>query len=54
MINTRNFSNETINEIDTKHATHISESASDTLYNSIVRIEKEDKIGTGFFFENNN
>ena len=43
--------NERINERDTNHATHISESASDKIYNSIVRIEKENEIGTGFFLK---
>ena len=51
--NSSNAQNERINENDTKHATHISESVSDKLYNSIVRIEKEDDIGTGFFLKVN-
>ena len=42
-----------IKESDTKHATHISESASDKLYNSIVRIEKGNELGTGFFMKVN-
>ena len=49
--NEGNSSNERVNENDTNHATHISESASDKLYNSIVRIEKENVIGTGFFMK---
>ena len=40
--------NKRINENDTKHATHIPESVSDKLYDSIARIEKENEIGTGF------
>ena len=40
-----------VNEIDTKHAPYIPESATDTLYNSIVRIEKKNLIGTGFFMK---
>ena len=43
--------NKRINENDTKHATHIPESVSDKLYDSIVRIEKENEIGTGFFIK---
>ena len=39
------------NENDTKHAVYISETASDKLYNSIVRIEKGNVIGTGFFMK---
>ena len=38
-------------EVDTGHAAQISESASEKLYNSIVRIEIEDKKGTGFFMK---
>ena len=38
-----------VNESDTKYSTHIPESASDVLYNSIVRIEFGSIIGTGFF-----
>ena len=49
------YAYERINENDTNHATHISESASDKLYNSIVRIEidKNDKVDiwTGFFIK---
>ena len=40
-----------VNESDTKHAVHISETASDKLYNAIVRIDKESKVGTGFFMK---
>ena len=40
-----------VNENDTKHAVYISETASDKLYNSIVRIEKGNVIGTGFFMK---
>ena len=42
-----------VNENDTKHAIHISESISDQLYDSIVRIENENTIGTGFFMKLN-
>ena len=42
-----------IKEADTNHAIHISESASDQLYNSIVRIEKGNSTGTGFFIRVN-
>ena len=44
---------ERINEVDTIHAPHISESASDKLYNSIVRIEINNSRGTGFFMKIN-
>ena len=40
-----------INEADTKHAPIISETATDALYNSIVRIETQQLIGTGFFLK---
>ena len=46
-----NISNNKINENDTKHATSIPESISDKLYNSIVRIEKSNIKGTGFFIK---
>ena len=46
-----NISNNRINENDTKHATSIPESVSDKLYNSIVRIEKANEKGTGFFIK---
>ena len=39
------------NEADTKHASFISETASDAIYNSIVRIEIQNKWGTGFFLK---
>ena len=45
------MSDEQINEADTKHASHIPESVIDKLYNSIVRNEMEDIIGTGFFIK---
>ena len=35
-----------INENDTQHAAYISETATDIIYNSIVRIEKGNTIGT--------
>ena len=44
-------------EVDTLHASGIPESASDKLYNSIVRIEinenNKNKYGTGFFMKVN-
>ena len=46
-----NSSNSIINEVDTKHACYIPESASDILYNSIVKIEINEKKGTGFFMK---
>jgi len=49
--NQTNISNNRINENDTKHATSIPESVSDKLYNSIVRIEKANEKGTGFFIK---
>ena len=39
------------NEADTKHASFVSETASDAIYNSIVRIEIQNKWGTGFFLK---
>ena len=39
------------NEADTKHASFISETASDAIYNSIVRIETQKLRGTGFFLK---
>jgi V8-like Glu-specific endopeptidase len=38
-------------ELDTKHASHIPESVSDRLYDSIARIEKNSFYGTGFFLK---
>ena len=35
-------------EVDTKHPSIIPESTSDKIYNSIVRIEIDQFIGTGF------
>ena len=46
-----NDSKNIIYENDTKHAAYISESATDTIYNSFVRIEKGNTIGTGFFMK---
>ena len=46
-------SNDRVNENDTKHAAHIPESSSDKIYNAIVRIEKGNLIGTGFFMKLN-
>ena len=46
-----NSSNSRINEVDTKHACYIPESASDILYNSIVKIEINEKKATGFFMK---
>ena len=46
-------SNDRVNENDTKHAAHIPERASDKIYNAIVRIEKGNLIGTGFFMKLN-
>ena len=40
-------------EADTKHAPIIPEDATDILYNSIVRIENKNQIGTGFFLKLN-
>ena len=48
-----NNSDNIIKEADTDHAIHISESASDQLYNTIVRIEKGNSSGTGFFMKVN-
>ena len=39
------------NEADTKHATFISETASDAIYNPIVRIETQKLSGTGFLLK---
>ena len=39
------------NEADTKHASFVSETASDAIYNSIVRIETQNLRGTGFFLK---
>ena len=39
------------NEVDTKHASFVSETASDAIYNSIVRIETQNLRGTGFFLK---
>ena len=52
-INSSNKKKDRVNESDTQHATHISESISDQLYDSIVRIENENLIGTGFFMKLN-
>lgn len=49
--NQYNSSNNRINANDTKHAIYIPESASDKLYNSIVRIETGNSTGTGFFIK---
>lgn len=49
--NQYNNSNNRINANDTKHAIYIPESASDKLYNSIVRIETGNSTGTGFFIK---
>lgn len=49
--NQTNISNNRINENDTKHATSIPESVSDKIYDSIVRIETANEIGTGFFIK---
>ena len=50
-LNTTN-ENEKINECDTKHAPLITESSSEILYNSIVRINISNKLeGTGFFIK---
>ena len=51
MGNNNNHQNNIINENDTNHAIYIPESISDKLYNSIVRIQKENEIGTGFFIK---
>ena len=40
-----------LKEVDTGHAYFIPETAADKLYNSIVRIEKENKLATGFFIK---
>ena len=40
-------------ESDTKHAQIIPQTAIDVLYNSIVRIENNNRIGTGFFLKLN-
>ena len=40
-------------EVDTGHASQISESASEKLFNSIIKIEIDNKIGTGFFMKTN-
>ena len=46
--------NSRVNEADTKHASLIPESASDTLYNSIVKIVMSNNLqGTGFFMKIN-
>lgn len=46
--------NSRVNEADTKHASLIPESASDALYNSIVKIVMSNNLqGTGFFMKIN-
>ena len=46
-------SNENIKrkEANTKHASYIPESSSDILYNSIVKIQIDEKFGTGFLMK---
>ena len=48
-----NNKNEIQEEVDTSHAAGIPESASDKLYDSIVRIELDNNRGTGFFMKAN-
>ncbi len=51
--NSLKYSSDRKDENDTKHAAYISESATDKMYNSIVRIENGNLVGTGFFMKIN-